>query len=70
MNEHTETVTLSALLAAASISTLARVCGVTPRTVGNWRAGGKVPFVAVYLIAQYTQIPIERVRPDLEGDQR
>lgn len=44
---------------------IAAACGVSERTVGNWRSGdtSKVPFSAVVILARMANVPIGQVQP-------
>lgn len=51
--------------AAGSKAAIAKACGVSLRTVGNWRSGetDKVSFRAVFTMAAMTGVSLDDVQP-------
>ena len=55
---------------AGTKAQLAEACGVSPRTIGNWRSGdvAKIPFAAVVIMAQLASVKLADIK--IEGGQR
>lgn len=45
---------------------LARKIGVTPSAVTQW-ADGRVPAERIFRVSEVTGIPLQKLRPDIEG---
>jgi DNA-binding transcriptional regulator YdaS (Cro superfamily) len=56
-----------AIRVAGGIGALAKICGIAPQAVSQWES---IPMGRVLTIERATNIPRERLRPDLYGAPR
>jgi DNA-binding transcriptional regulator YdaS (Cro superfamily) len=54
-----------AIRRAGGVSALARALGITQPSVSEWRARGMAPITRCPQIADLTEVPLHKLRPDV-----